>query len=450
MKPFFANPQSISSLKTDQTSLLSALDIVLQQRRLDSDSLIDFQTRTIKKLLEYAYQNIPFYHQKYDAIGFHPSQFHDISDIHKIPMLTKQELRGTNLRELCVPQHVEKYLELATSGSSGSPIHVWRSENVMWQFSAYNLSLYHEWCQGKPLANVLYFLDPTSHTIDYALGKQLRATVGEERIQSAFAPLAVQVEKVLEIQPEFISSYPTTMRNIAGWFNRCGKTIKSLKLLHLTSESMDLLTRHLLERVFPNARIIESYTSTEAGLVGYSCLTDCGFHLAETQVYAEIVDEKGDPTKSTGKIVVTDLTNRATPMIRYSGLEDFCRWAESPCGCHTSNRRIADMEGRLIDSVVLADGSSQSPYALTNAMGGIEGILAYQIIQEKISVFRVRIVPDSAQPMEKSSLEEQILTALSSALNEKISCKVIIESEILPAPGAHKLPLVISLVSRKL
>jgi phenylacetate-CoA ligase len=449
MEPFFTHSQSISSLKSDQNSLLSALDVVLQRCRLDLDSLTNYQTHAIKELLEYAYQHIPFYRKKYNAAGFHPSQFRDTSDIQKVPLLTKQELRSANVRELCNPQHNDKYLELATSGSSGSPIRVLRSENAMWQFSAYNMTLYHEWCQGKPLSNVLYLLDPTPHTIDYALGEQLRATVGEDRIQSAFLPLSHQVERILEIQPEFISSYPTTMRNIAGWLNRCNKKVESLKLLHLTSESMDPLTKQLLDKVLPNARIVQSYTSTEAGLVGYSCLTDGGFHVAETQVYAEIINEKGEPTHNTGRIVVTDLINRATPIIRYSGLEDYCRWAEKPCGCQTMNLSIAEMEGRLIDSIALSNGSFQSPYALTNAMGGIEGIIAYQIIQDKVSEFRVRVVMDSTRQIEISNLIEQIRTALSSALNEKISCEVIFESEILSPTGAHKLPLIISQVMRQ-
>jgi phenylacetate-CoA ligase len=449
MKSFFPHSQSIHSLKSYQASLISALDEVIKQRGLNSEMLAEFQTSRLKTVLEYAYQTIPFSHRKYDSVGFHPDQFRSLEDIGRIPLLTKRGLRETNLSELCDPRGNEKALELATSGSSGSPIRVCRSESSMWLFSAYNLSLYYEWCQGKPFANVLYFIDPTSHTIDYALGEQLRATVGEDRIQSAFAPLTFQQELVLELQPEFISSYPTTMRNIAGWFDRRGETISSLKLLHLTSESIDPLTRRMLMRVFPDARIVESYTSTEAGLVGYSCLTDRGFHVTETQVYAEIIDEKGAPTKSTGRIVVTDLTNRSTPIIRYVGLDDYCRWAQDPCGCKTPNRRIAEMEGRLIDSIVLANGATQSPYTLTNAMGTVAGVLSYQIVQENVSSFRVRIVPDPSRKMDESAIADQIRTALSTALNERISCQVVVESEILPPPGAHKLPLVISLPMRQ-
>ena len=51
------------------------------------------QLERLKWSVSHAYENVPFYHQKYDATGFHPSQLKTLEDIRRIPFLTKQDMR---------------------------------------------------------------------------------------------------------------------------------------------------------------------------------------------------------------------------------------------------------------------------------------------------------------------------------------------------------------------
>lgn len=162
----------------------------------------------------------------------------------------------------------------------------------------------------------------------------------------------------------------------------------------------------------------------------------------------EILDEQNQSTEETGKIVVTDLQNLSTPVVRYDGLADYGSWATEPCTCGLYSPRIKSIEGRIIDSIQTRDGNAQSPYTLTNAMGRVEGIIAYQIIQEEVDRFKVRVVVKDEFKTENSQLGEHVQRLLSGALKSQVHCELIIEEEILPATGARKVPLVISMVTR--
>jgi len=236
------------------------------------------------------------------------------------------------------------------------------------------------------------------------------------------------------------------MRAIAMLLAKQQRTYTPLKLLHLTSEMLDARTRQLLARVFPQARIVETYTSSEAGLMAYPCPAGHGWHLAEESAIYEIVDPAGNPTPDVGQIVVTDLTNRATPIIRYRGLGDFCRWEPGTCACGVPRRAIQGLQGRWADSIVLPDGTLLSPYTLVNVLEDIPGIAQHQIIQHSTTDLEVRLVTDGSAAAE--TVRDAALAALARLLPPTLQCRISFAPAITSAAGRHKIPLVISHVRR--
>jgi phenylacetate-CoA ligase len=444
---FFDQPASSKVLLQNEVALTSALQELRNRSAWTRTDLETFQTETLKIILKYAYDSVPLYRKKYDAAGFQPSQFKSLNDLRLIPILTKAELRPAGLDDLCSANFSDAKRLLSTSGSTGKPVRLFRSEISLWRFTAYNMRLYYDWCNAEPISNVLYFIDSVPNTIDYALADHLRTTVSESRILSTYEHLSILAENVWECTPEFISSYPTTMRGLAVYMKQQKSTLESVRLIHVTSEMMDAVSRRLVLEVFPRARIIDTYTSTEAGLVGYPCPVSGGMHLAEDNGIFEIIDHTGNPTDGLGELLVTDLTNFATPVIRYSGLGDLCRWADQSCTCGSLHRRIAQLEGRYVDSIVLPDGSMQSPYLLTNAMGEVSGIFHYQIIQLALERFDVKVVIGGSG-IDRERVQADIRAVFAGTLNYDTDCRIEFVDEIPLESGRHKIPVLISKVMK--
>jgi phenylacetate-CoA ligase len=400
------------------------------------------QWRTLRSLVQHAHAHIPLYQRLFAEAGFTPSMLDDWEDLSKLPILTKADLRTATRADLIAKDNRDDIRWLASSGSTGIPASIARTEDSLWHYMACNTALYYDWCQGKPLSNGLYFVDMAQDSIDFAAADLLSTTVPNSRIFSVHDPVAKLTRELLGIAPEFISSYPSTLRAIALELRAQNRVMKKTRLIHLTSEMLDAHTRHLLGQVFPNARLIETYTSTEGGLVAWQCVRGSRWHISETNVLGEIVDEDGQPTNDLGHIVITDLTNTATPILRYRGLGDLARWEPEPCPCGSSARSIRHIEGRSAAMLRARGGALISPYVITNAIEEVPGLAQYQVVQKQPGMLEVRIVAEASAS--KNRVESGVQAALESALERAADLQITFVSTIAAPPGSHKVPLVIS------
>jgi phenylacetate-coenzyme A ligase PaaK-like adenylate-forming protein len=237
---------------------------------------------------------------------------------------------------------------------------------------------------------------------------------------------------LFDLRPEFLSTYPSTARNLAIVLHRRGRTYPRLRLLHLTSEMLDGRTRRLLAEAFPVARIVESYASTEGGLIATTC-REGRWHVAEDRCLVEI-DENSEA-------IVTDLTNWSTPILRYRGLGDVCRWEDGACPCGSRRRSIRLVEGRITDSILLPDGTALSPYQVTNAIDDVAGVYQYQVAQVSADRIEVRVVKTAAG--REATIRDAARRSLSTVVPTTVSIDVRFAETIAPR-GRHKVPLVVS------
>ena len=424
-------PLGLAELARRERALQSALDGVLERRGWSREEVQRHHATTLRAILQHAVDHVPLYREKYAAAGFRPSDFESLADLAKIPPLTKQELRAAPIDKLCAADRLRAARLVKSSGSSGIPCGIFRDDDSLEQINAASMVLYREWCGEKPIDNVLYFLDRSPDSIDGALADLLRTTVGDDRIRSLDESPDEQMRTLLDLRPAFLSTYPSTVRNLAIALDRRGRRYPRLRLLHLTSEMLDARMRRLLGKVFPAARIVESYASTEGGLMAASC-REGRWHVAEERAIVEIDRD--------GCVLVTDLTNWTTPIVRYRGLGDACAWDDTPCRCGSTRRVIRLVAGRVTDSLRLPDGTLLSPYLATNVLDEIVGIYQYQLVQQSRTEIEVRIVP--AGGAAEATIGAEIARRLGRVLPE-MDVRVRSVDAIEPK-GRHKVPLVVS------
>ncbi len=180
-------------------------------------------------------------------------------------------------------------------------------------------------------------------------------------------------------------------RGLAIEMDRRRCTYDRLRLLHLTSETLDQRTRRLIGRVFPRATIVETYTSTEVGLVGFRCAAG-SWHLAEEGAIFEILDDRREPTNGLGELVVTSLTNWSFPLIRYRAWVDLCRWRETACNCGSHFRAIEHLRG---GALIRSCARRRRGVAVCGdeCAGRGAGIYQYQVVQRSPDLLKL---PSSA------------------------------------------------------
>jgi len=169
----------------------------------------------------------------------------------------------------------------------------------------------------------------------------------------------------------------------------------------------ELLEAHLVGAVFL------SYGSREFMSVGMECEHHTGYHLTTDNLRVEVVDAGGNPVLpgETGRIVITDLHNAATPFVRYEiGDHGVMAPAEERCPCGRPFPLLRSVEGRLQDKVYTPDGGSVTGLFVTYTMRQFDDwIEGWQVVQPSRRHITVRLLTTAALTNERIHPVDELL-----------------------------------------
>jgi phenylacetate-CoA ligase len=143
--------------------------------------------------------------------------------------------------------------------------------------------------------------------------------------------------------------------------------------------------RGVIEEVF-GVPATNRYGCEEVSLIACECERHKGLHAAAESVLTEVEPD--------GKLLVTDLSNPAMPLIRYR-IGDVVTATDRACDCGRGLPLLERIEGRDADYVVTPAGGLISGISLTeNFALHITGTAQVQIVQEAMTFLRIRMVAD--------------------------------------------------------
>jgi phenylacetate-CoA ligase len=147
-----------------------------------------------------------------------------------------------------------------------------------------------------------------------------------------------------------------------------------------------------IEEVF-GCPVTNRYGCEEVSLIACECERHDGLHVNADSLYVEILHD-GQPVRpgEPGSVVITDLTNRAMPLIRYQ-VGDVAVLSSRRCPCGRGLPLLEQLEGREADYVQTPAGELISGISLTDHFAcQVPGVAQLQIIQESLHHFRFRLV----------------------------------------------------------
>ncbi|AZV27012.1 AMP-dependent synthetase [Pseudomonas syringae] len=201
-----------------------------------------------------------------------------------------------------------------------------------------------------------------------------------------------------------LAGIPAHLLSFAAWLEQNGRALEGVTALLYAGESLFDAQLQRLARVFPNTRVASiGYASVDAGFIGASH-RDCA--LGEHRVPVghgalEILDEQtGEVIEECGRVgrlVMTNLTRRLMPLIRYPVGDRAC-WREPP---GTSGRKFALM-GRCADSQRVRVGIlTLLPQSIGETVRRITGSDDWQLVIEQddaMDILRLNWAPDALTP----------------------------------------------------
>lgn len=308
------------------------------------ERLRNFQFRKLKRVLQHAYQNLPFYQRRFDAAGIQPNGVKSFQDFSRIPTFAKRDV----LREIAKRRSFAIGMEMRdpaepavlcmTSGTLGSSFlylpEKWRS------IRGDSLIRFYQWGGLRPGMRVL-MAAPAWHGLAVQESRaleRLRATCAVP--WGTFLPHYAGnfLDAIIDLRPEFICMFLPMLYALVAECHRRGavprRAFASVKHLVLVGAPMTPRSREKLEEELGVGDIYEGLGNPEA-LTAMECSVHCGHHIFIDCCYVEVVDPKTReplPPGKRGTVVVTSLIPHGSVYIRYDS-EDVGEILPRSCEC---------------------------------------------------------------------------------------------------------------------
>ena len=319
---------------------------------IDRNDLKALQLERLKKIVEYAYNRVPFYKKKFDDAKLKPSDIKTLKDIERIPFTTKTDLRDNYPYGLLAVPMDDIVRVHASSGTSGKPTVVAYTRN--------DLDMWSDCMARLIMAAGGTSKDIVQISFGYGLFTgALGLHQGWEKIGATVIPASSgnterQVMLLKDLRATALVSTPSYALYIAEVMERMGikKEELALRLGLFGSEASSVeMHKELQERlgVLPT----DNYGLSEIIGPGVSgeCTYKCGMHINEDHFLCEILKEGTlEPINEGeyGELVITTLTKEGLPMIRYR-TKDITKITTEPCKCGRTLARMDRIKGRTDD-----------------------------------------------------------------------------------------------------
>ncbi len=364
------------------------------KRRLywDKERMKRFQDKRIKQVVRYAYDNVPFYNQAFKKVGLDPSSIEGVGDLHKLPIIKKDEFKRQSPMELVSKEYeIGRLKKVRTSGSSGTPFEFYinRAEDS-WRKAIYmraNISC------GQRMRDRWVVLTAPHHFHD-TTGIQRKLGIFSQTCVSLWDPGDKKIEEIAAINPHVLDGYSGSLVLLAKEMANRGLDVIKPRLMFGNAEAIDLASRRYIEKVF-GAPYCDQYGSAEVDRASWQCLERNGYHMDVDSVITEFVDENGEPVAAgeQGEVVFTSLFNFAMPLLRYA-IGDVGSSSDESCPCGRTLPLMKVIEGRKDSFLTLPGGRIVSPMIFNFAMSSFKYyavVHQYLIRQTKIDLFEVSL-----------------------------------------------------------
>ena len=185
-----------------------------------------------------------------------------------------------------------------------------------------------------------------------------------------------------------------------------------------------LLKRELAARFA--CPVIDWYSLTETGPIGYACPQGHGFHILPHDLYVETLDVHGNPSgDSRGEITVSGGRNPFVPLLRYR-TGDWGRLVFEPCSCGDPMPRLLELEGRKPVVFMASNGSTVNPVDISRVLREFP-LLQHEFVQrlDRSCELTIRLIPGH-----QSSEVEPLAGTLAELFGEAIPIKVTIDDSL--------------------
>ena len=407
------------------------------------EQLKALQSERLVKQVQHVWDNVPYYRAKMEEKGVTPADVKGIEDLHKLPFLTKDDLRDAYPYGLMGKPKSECVRIQSTSGTTG--------RRVVAFYTQHDIDLWEDCCARAITAVGGTKEDVVQVAYGYGLftgGPGLNG--GSHKVGCLTVPMSSgntdrQLQFMTDLESTIICCTPSYAAYLGESIAERGiKDQIKLKAGIFGAEAWTEEMRHDIEdKLGIKAYDIYGLTETSGPGVAFECEEQSGMHINEDHFIAEIINpDTGEvlPEGEKGELVFTAITKEAFPLLRYR-TKDLCVLTRKPCSCGRTHIKMSKPMGRSDDMLIIR-GVNVFPSQIETVLLN-EGMTPnYQIIVDRVNntdTFDINV--EMSQEMFSDSLakvaekEKQLVASLKAMLGIQAKVHLVAPKSITRSEG---------------
>ena len=407
------------------------------------EELRQLQNERLVKQVQHVWDNVPYYRAKMEAKGVTPADIQSVDDLHKLPFLSKADLRdaypygllGKPLSE-CVRIH-------STSGTTG--------KRVVAFYTQHDVDLWEDCCARAIMAAGGTKEDVVHVAYGYGLftgGAGLHG--GSHKVGCLTLPMSSgntdrQLMFMTDLGSTILCSTPSYAAYLAESIHEQGLQDQiHLKAGIFGAEAWsEDMRQDIQNKLGIKAYDIYGLTETSGPGVAFECTEQTGMHINEDHFIAEIIDPETEevlPLGSKGELVFTAIDKEAFPLLRYR-TRDICVLTREKCSCGRTHVKMSKPMGRSDDMLIIR-GVNVFPSQIETVLIQQGYAANYQIVVDRVNntdTFEVMVemTPElfSDSLAHIAEAEKALVAALKNMLGIAAKVKLVAPKSITRSEG---------------
>jgi phenylacetate-CoA ligase len=381
------------------------------------------QTRQLAILARHAWDSVPYYRDvwagRYDAST--PLSRECFS---ALPLLTRSSLkdRYEAIKSRAMPAAHGETVETRSSGSTGAPVRTMATgvTRLFWEAITLRDHAWHRRNLRGKLAVIRRGVTPgTAPSWGKATAGLVRT--GEAAMLDVDADIGTQLDWLERQSPAYLLTYPSLAAELAKESLTRRRRLPGLEEVRTLGESLGLDVRALCREAW-DVPLVDAYSAEEVGYIALQCPEHEHYHVQAESLFVEILDERGAlcAPGQVGRVVVTDLHNFATPLIRYD-IGDYAEAGE-PCACGRTLPVLRRIAGRVRNVLLTADGKRYWPAFGSRFLAQVTAIRQHQLVQKAHDLVEMRLVVTTPLALqEEERVRMHVLSRLPNGIRLELS-----------------------------
>jgi phenylacetate-CoA ligase len=394
------------------------------------NSLRALQEQRLRRLVQVAGREVPFYARLFTDHGLGAGDIRSAQDLSRLPLIDKLDLTLDPGKFEAARFASLDGLTLRSSGTSGlsrtfrhesrsilSALAAGRRQRLVLQRFVKREAGYREAVLNRP-----------GHA-----GQQIRAFIASRTLTprslelhrlylSPAQPFPDLARQLTGFAPDVIRGIGSHLGAFFRWVFESNTACHRPLAICYGADAMHPSDRQLIQERL-QIPVLGTYQAVEALRLGFECEARQGYHFFPDQCLVRVVDAAGRDVApgERGEAVITNLVNRATPVINYR-LGDFVTLAAGPCSCGRSTPRLLSIDGRLDDLIDCPGGTRMPALVLIPTLQAVPGVHQVQVEQLEMGAFLLRVVAHRGLTCDFSALRLPFTNLLGPRTRVDIEC----------------------------